>query len=379
MIFFYLLALIPIAVGGVLWIYNKRINWVEFAVGICAALLVSCVMHFAASSGVTSDIETHSGQIVSVKHYAEWVEKYDEAIYRTETYYTGSGKDRTRHSRRVFSHWSPRTRTHSEYWQAYSNIGTNYSIDHAKFNDLSNKFGGFVPVEGRRSTSEHASRMIGGDPNDYFAQNKTGWIEPVTKLVSWENRIKGAGPSAFSFRKVPENAPVYEWPENPNPWVSNRVINAPINIFKWDQLNARLGPSKRVNVIIVNFPGKSNDIVELQKAKWIGAKKNDLVLCYSSDKNGKTLWADCFSWSKSEIVKSNLKTILLENRVSDDIIPLIEAEIKKNYVLRDFEKDFSYLDIEPRPIHYFMAILIMILTQTGYWIYAHKNEFRKLS
>ena len=154
------------------------------------------------------------------------------------------------------------------------------------------------------------------------------------------------------------------------------MINAPLDVAEWDRMNSRLGPIKKVNVIIVNFGEKSNEIVELQKARWMNGKKNDICLFYGEFNGAK--WADCFGWSKSETVKSNLKTILLDNPINDGIIPLIENEISKNYELRQFEKDFAYLSIEPRGIHYFWLIFSMILTQGGYYFFAHSNQFKKI-
>jgi len=45
-----------------------------------------------------------------------------------------------------------------------------------------------------------------------MADNKTGWIQPVTKWVSFENRIKAA-PSVFSFVAVPTNINVFSYPK----------------------------------------------------------------------------------------------------------------------------------------------------------------------
>lgn len=385
MIFLYLLALVPIAIGGALWIFNHKVNLTEWIVGSVLALVTSATMHIIAARGMTDDIQTMSGQIVSARNFSAWTEYYEYAVYRTEYYtdtetYTDSkGKTRTRtvhKSRQVFDHWQPSTRYHNQHWESYSNIDTEYSIDENEYIGLRNKFNHEHPIAGKRSTSDHNSRMIAGDPNDYVLENKTGWIQPVTKLVHWTNAVKGAGPTTFSFVEVPENAPVYEWPENPNPHASNRVIGAPINTLAWDQMNAILGPKKRVNVIIINFRDKDSSIVNLQRAKWIGGKKNDLVLAYGF-KDGSVTWSECFGWTESETVKSNLKSLLMTHKIDDAIIPLVMDEIIKNYKYRDFEKDFDYLDIEPRLCHYLWTIGIMLFTQIGFYVYAIYNEWTK--
>ena len=119
----YLACLLPIFIGGVLFVLNKKIVWWEWLIGSCAGFLVAGIVHFTAFKSQTSDFETLSGQIVDCRKFSAWQEFYFEAIYKTETYTTGFGKNRQTHTRRVFSHWSPRTRWHSEYFVAYSNIG----------------------------------------------------------------------------------------------------------------------------------------------------------------------------------------------------------------------------------------------------------------
>lgn len=377
MIFFYILPLVPILIGGLLWMFTSKVNWIEWLVGSLAAFAVSGIMHFAAYSGQTDDIQMLSGQVTSLKLIPEWRERYSEAVYRTETYTTGSGKNRQTHMRRVFSHYATRYETHPEQRIATTNIENHsISLTRSKYDELRNKLGTTTSRPGSRSTSKRSSTMVSGDPYDYITDNSYKFIEPVNTIRHWTNKVKGSSPSVFSFKTVPENAPVYEWPESFDDFSTRRVIGASVSNRKWDEMNARLGPRKRVNVILINFVGKSADIAEVQRAKWIGGKKNDLVLCYS-EKNGKTLWANVFSWSNSELAKSNLSTILLENPVNDSIIPLIEEEILKNYKVRDFEKDFDYLDIQPRPIHYLIAVLVMALTQGAFWIYAYRNEHSK--
>jgi hypothetical protein len=377
-----LLALIPVIVGGVLWIHNHLVSWQQWVIGSASAFAVSGCMHAVAIHGQTRDTQTISGQIVEVRQFSAWVEFFEEAIYKTEyyteretyTYTTGSGKNsrtrtgtrNVRKSRQVFSHWSPRTRSHREHWVAYSNINTKYEIDKPKYLQIVKDFGGDNPVKGDRTTGEHSSRMIGGDPNDYLAQNKTGYVHPVTKMETWENRVKAA-PSTFSFRRLTkeQSLKVKNWPENKNPWVSDRVINAPISYMNWDQMNARLGPIKKVNAIIVK--AESPEEIELIQAKWVGGKKNDLVLAYCEN-GGIVTYTKVFGWTESEDVKSNLSEILLKNKIDDSIVPLIEKEIAANYVIKDWTK-FDYLTIDPPTWSYFVLVIVMILVQGALWYF----------
>jgi hypothetical protein len=205
--------------------------------------------------------------------------------------------------------------------------------------------------------------MIGGDPNDYYAYRKTDWIEPVTTLKRWTNKVKAA-PSVFSFIEVPTNVPVFNYPQNKDEWHSDRLLGlakGDINLFKFDCMNARIGAAKKVNIIMIGFDSSDSMLAEYQQAKYIGGKKNDIVLCYGKG------WTRVFGWTDSELVKENLQTILLKNTINDDILPLIEKEIVKNYKIKDWTQ-FDYLSVEPTTNHYIWFFIIMFVIQTTLYI-----------
>ena len=119
---------------------------------------------------------------------------------------------------------------------------------------LEKEFKHSAKEKGDRRTSEHNSRMIEGDPYDYISINKSGYIEPIVDIRSFDNRIKVA-PSVFSFIKVPQDVKVFDWPRPDNPWHTNRVLGGiakqAIPTRKWDELNAVLGPKYKVNLILI--------------------------------------------------------------------------------------------------------------------------------
>ena len=330
---------------------------------------------------MTGDMETWSGQIERVEHRPKWVERYRVAVYRTETYYTGSGENRTMSTRRVFSHYETRYDTHPEHWRAYLDFGkgadnegglfeSNYKkIGDELYNDVKSNFGGDVVISGKQPSS-HSGSVSSGDNNIYATYNEARYIYPVTKLVSFKNKIK-CSPSVFSFVEVPTNIFVFPYPENKNWMVSDRLLgnaSTDIDTTLWDQMNSRLGPVKKVNVILIGFEFDDTMIAEYQRAAWIGGKKNDLVLCYG---NG---WSRVFGWTESDLVKQNLQTILLGKPVNNDIIPLIEQEIRSNYQIKDWTK-FDYLSVEPKTSHYIWFAIMMMVTQSGLYVFFHLNQF----
>jgi len=376
----YIIALIPLIIGWIIFLVNKQITWKEWLIGSFLGFVCAGIFHIFALVGLTTDVETWSGQITKLNYYPEWVEKYKHAVYKTETYTTGSGKNRRTHTRRVFSHYETRYTTHHQSWEAFINYGTEQdtkSISQQNFIEIRTLFGDKIIKTGEQS-SRHGGHLVSGDDSIYTVENHTKFIKPATTTKYFENRIKAA-PTTFSFAKVPTNIPVYSWPENHNLFKSDRLINeSRIDILKFDQMNSRLGPSKYVNVIMINFGTNDSSIAEWQQAKWIGGKKNDLVLCYGQVKDENAKWAKVFGWTEKEICKRNLEVILLTQPIDNDILTNIEAEIKTNYVIKDWSK-FDYITIEPRPWVYPVYLIFLLLTQFGLWIWFHYNEFDKLS
>jgi len=374
MITFYFIALIPIIIGSILFMCKKTVCWQEWIGGTVCALLLSAIMHGIAFYGMTDDIECWSGKITHACHFPRWVEEYQQR--HEETYYTGSGENRKAHTRVWYT---TEHATHSEHWAAYLNYGTyneDKGISEELFNQIKVNFGNIIENGGKQWCT-HGGHYDGGDNNIYRAPNRTGYVYPVTTVRHFENRIKAA-PTLFSFVKVPTNVPVYLWPENPNWMASDRLLGvAGISPREFDLMNTRLGPIKLVNVIMINFGLKDSSIAQYQQAKFVGGKKNDLVLCYGQlNTNNVPSWSMVFGWTKDEICKRNLETILLTNPINNSIIPLIEKEIKTNYHIRDWN-EFSYISIEPPKWAYWVLIITMILSQTGFYIWAHTNEFTK--
>lgn len=389
--FFWLFSILPISIGAFLWYKDKEVVWQEWLIGCGVALFTALIFQLTATLGLTADVETWSGYGTQARQFSRWKEYYEYAVYRTETYYTTettystdskgrshSSTHQVSHTRQVFDHWEPTTRWHDPSWTLYTTLG-NYEINQEKFLYMCNKYQDNHAVPGDRTTMQHNSRMIDGDPNDYVSDNKTGWIEPVTTTKSFENRIKAA-PTVFSYSKVPTNIPVYSWPENKDPFRSDRVLGTAkshINTLKWDQLNAVLGAFKKVNLIIIGFTNQSISIANWQEAAWIGGKKNDLVICYGDEGKDKSAsWAKVFGWTEREIVKRNIESMLLETSINNDIIPLIEKEVRTNYQIKDWHK-FDYITIQPPTWSYWVYFIVVVVTQSGLYILFHDNDYYK--
>lgn len=371
---FYICALIPVLIGAFFLWRDNEVTWWEWLIGTAAAFLVAGIMNIVAVCGMTGDVETWSGQITKVSHFGRWVEEYEEDHSETTT--DSKGHSHTRH-------WTTTEHdTHPEHWVAYRDFGKDSDdadVSEDQYNDILMKFGGHSHNDGEQGCDHFSGHYIRGDRNIYSATDANGYVYPVTTTKSFENRIKAA-PTVFSFSKVPTNINVYAWPENPDWMHSDRLLGTAsvlVNHYKWDCMNTSLGSRKKVNVIMVGFGNESDDYAHYQQAKWIGGKKNDLVICFGgATKTSPAKWVYVFGWTENELVKQNLETLLLDHPVDDNLIPLISQEVAKNYVIKDWHK-FDYITIDPPAWSYWVYFIFMALTQGGLYYYFNVNEYDK--
>lgn len=364
MILAYLIACLPLPVGAYLWVKDRQVVYWEWLLGAAVGFVVAGVFHFVAIRGMTKDIETWSGRLVKTTHYPYW-----HASWTEEEEYTDA--DGNTHTRTVH-----REEDHPEHWSCTSSYGRGhqeeYSISEQDFNNYCKLFG----VKGPKAVPGYRPDFDYGDRNDYVGENHTNYTVPTHTTKNFENRVKAA-PSVFSYADVPKNVRVYEWPEGRDWRRSSRLLGtaaSDFSTYEWDCLNAHLGPSKKVNLIAVGFDTEDSSIAHWQEAKWIGGKKNDLVICYGPKQgDGTPSWVYCFGWTESELVKKNLESLFLENAPNNDLLPKIREEVSANYSIKDWSK-FDYLSVEPPGWAYVVLVLVMAATQGGFWFWAHTNE-----
>lgn len=356
----YLIALIPVLFGAGMWALNKKIALWEWAISAAAGFAAAGVFHLIAISWLTADTETWSGQVYQVVDYPRWEARWTT----TETYYTGTGKNRTAHTRIVRHH-----EVHPQHWTAKDTLQQERDISRDAYLDFHKRLGGIVRKE--KPSKEHFDC---GDPYTYHTDNTSKELIPCTAIRAFENRVK-ASRNLFKFTEVPKGVPVHPYPSNADPYHSNRLIGITgTSLLEWDKLNSRLGPTKKVNLILIGFGKQEESIAQYQESAWLRGRKNDLVLCLGGDPS-KPDWSYVFGWTESELVKRNLATTLLEKGVD---IPAIEKEVRENYSLKDWSK-FDYLSVEVPWYYYMWLMIIMAITQGGYWTWAHFNGLDKRS
>lgn len=359
MIYAYLFALLPIIGGGLAWRLKRKMVPAEWLIAAAVGLLTAFLFNCIAVCSMTADWETLSGQMTRATYHPEWVEEYETPIIVTSTDSDGNLTS-------TIVGYDTNYRTHTECWDCEDTFGRTHDISRNQYLDMISNFGG------SERWQAHKSGFYSGDPYLYIADNKEHYIYPTTKWRLFTNNVKAA-PSEFSFPPIPSSASVFEYPKNLSPWASNRLLGTAANDFnllEWDRMNSRLGPRKKVNVIAVGFRGSDsiNDTMgKLQESKWIGGKKNDLVICYGDG------WAYVFGWTEREDVKAGLKAMFLEGPIGASLIPKIEAEIERNYCIKDWTK-FDYISVKPPLWSYWILALAMFLAQGAVWFWVVRGK-----
>lgn len=360
MFLLYAIAMIPVVVGAILWVKTHKVIWWEWIVGCFIALLTSALIHFITFTTLTSDIKKISGIVNSVHHTPRWVAQWTE----TQMYTDSEGNTQTR--------TVTKRATHQARWWVETTIGK-YFIERNEYERLKTNFGQESSRLGVRRN------YYSGDRNDYYLVNSNNWREPIHDVVRWSNRIKASN-TAFSFPQVPSNVNLFDYPKHNNLFRSNRLMGearAFISLVELDRLNGTLFPSKKINIILIGFSDKeSQEIATFQESKWIGGKQNDLVICFGVNSEGKASWAYVFGWSESELAKRNIETIFLTNTIDNDILGSVRQEIMSNYQNRDWS-DFDYIAISPPLSSFVWLIVVMIITQSIFWVWCHHNDIHE--
>jgi hypothetical protein len=357
----YGIACIPIVVWFIVWIFWNKVNWIEMVAGSVISLMVAGIFHGVTYDMMTADTEVLSGQITRATFHPEWVEEYQEMHTSTSTDADGNTTTSV--------YYTTEHRTHRKYWDCDTDLGQSHNITIEFFNQIKQNFNNLT------TEKPYKSGFDGGDRNIYVSYNKTGYIYPVTMKRAFKNLLQ-CSDTVYSMPKVPKGVSVFEYPY-PSEWnKSNRLINENrISVYDFDCLNTKLGFFKHINIIMINF-GKNKDsgIAEYQRSKFLGGKKNDLVICYS--KEGVDEWAKVFSWSESELCKRNLETIILRNPINKNILNQINNEIIMNYTAKDWSK-FDYISIEPSGNAIIVYFIIVLVVQGGCFAFAFFNEIDK--
>jgi len=163
--------------------------------------------------------------------------------------------------------------------------------------------------------------------------------------------------------------------------------NALIDLNKWNtELNKDISDPdkpgktkswKQVNLIFVNVgENKPQEYGFALQDKWEGGNKNDFVVSFSMNNDGKLNWVYPFSWSESEELKLDVIDYMMNQKQIKDFIPVVDQVSKKvadKFVRKQFA-DFSYLQIDISNVATVFIWVFNIGILVGYVAYLRSEE-----
>lgn len=317
-----MLMLVPIIIGLVGLLASKgKLTVKEFICLELACLVIVGLGYGISRWTATSDTEIWSGRITGKEKNTVSCEHSYSCNCRETCSGSGSSRSCSQTCDTCYEH------SHDYDWDLYTNINSTITIDR-------------VDRQGVDMPSRWGTAFIN---------------EPVAIEHSFTNYIK-ANPKTVLTRIG--NKPIEGLPVPLNPvetydyYRVNRFLQvgyADPNARDWNwllnELNATYGPSKQVNVIVVAVKTANPDYSYLLEEKWLGGKKNDLIVLIGVPEYPKIAWVKILSWSKAENLKVELRDSIMEigsMERRNDILKATENQIRTNWQRRHM-KDFEYL------------------------------------
>jgi hypothetical protein len=357
MLNFLLLMILPLLIAfSCLFLFKKKVTWQEFAgiIGIPAVfvLIGLCCAYWAR----TTDIEVWNGSVTN-KQRNEVSCRHSYPCNCHEDC-SGSGKDQscTTVCDTCYEH------SYDVDWDIYASTGESLSID-------------TVDRQGLVMPPRWGHAYI-GEP--YASSHSyTNYI-----LANPESVLLGSKGDMEKYKALIPEYPskIYDYYRQ-DPFINMGVPNVQPLLWTWlvRDMNAKIGPMKQVNVVVILVKTDNRDYMLALKDAWVGGKKNDVVVVIGSLDGHKIEFADVMSWTPASSFKVNLK-----NRIQDigtlDERDMIVGGIKE-LTLKDFQrmhmKEYQYLmrSFQPSSAAMWWIFILSALSSIGFAIWSVLNEF----
>lgn len=211
--------------------------------------------------------------------------------------------------------------------------------------------------------------------------------DPVSLTESYINYLKASEHSLFNdsklLNKYQDRVPDYPAKVYDYHYV-DRVLLDKVDLpeaTKWNRALANmvkeLGEKYQVNTIIIFTSVLEQDYYNAVRQKWLGGKKNDVILIVGTPDFPNISWVRVLSWTDNELFKVELQDDVYDLKTittPEPIMAQMHDHITKNFVRKSM-KDFEYLkdEVSPEPQWYVIAILLALVLCGGIHYYDRRR------
>jgi hypothetical protein len=358
MIFLTLLA-IPLLIGILTFIFGRhRVTLQEFAIQVGVQVLITGMSVGIIYYKNTSDVEIYNGRVTAKQSQRVSCSHSYSCHCRTVT--TGTGKNRRTTTRCKTCYYHPFDMS----WVYNTSDNGSASVSR-------------VDSQGLKEPPRWTAIQVG---------------EPSSSMHGYENYIKASPDSLFRKQglmeryanQLPNYPKVYDY------YRIDRVLTVDVavpNLKEWNQklseINAKLNPHKQVNATLVLVKGKDHEYFDALEQRYLGGKKNDVILVVSIDRYNNIMWADVMSWTDNKALHVSLRDAVLDMKVldltqPDVLLSAVHTKISEHYAKKSME-DFKYLQssITPSLTEWIVSMLLGIFAAIGMSFYFYTNDIHE--
>lgn len=349
-------------------IWRRDVKLIEVAASCAIGILASVIVYACGMASQTTDTEIISGEVVSKdSQHVSCSHSYDCncRMVRIPQTCTGTGTNRTctgggseRKCDTCYEH------SYDVNWSVRTNIG-DFGIDRIDRQGV--------------STPPRWARVVNGDP--------------VAKTRYFTNYVKAAPESLFHAHadlvgKFDSMIPAY--PSSVYDYYRlDRAISVGVpvpDLADWNQdlslLMRKLGPQRQANVIVIFVNTADQSYLHALEGKWVGGKKNDIIVLIGTTSYPKIDWVAISSWTDKALFKVHLRDDINALQTIDRlaVMKAIETNTMATFERKQM-KDFEYLkySIEPPFWVLTLAIILGIIASLGcsYMFYRNNSSFSR--
>lgn len=340
---------IPFLIAAVAFVLDKKITWKEFLVQVAVQLVVIGLYGVCIYEYRLADTEILNGTVA--KKWTETVHCRHGYPCNCHEVCSGSGKNKScyTHCDTCYVHLYDRD------WDLTSTTGREWSIDTIDSQGLQEppRWSKVVVGEGTAETHSYTNYVL-ASPDSLFR------LQGVD-LKPYESTIPTYPSQVYDYYRLNRFLPVDTAFPDVDQW------NTQLSL-----LNGRLGPIKQANVVIVVVKGMYRDYFNALRVKWVGGKKNDIVIVFGTNDQHQIVWDDIMAWTDKQDFIVVLKDDLMKVGVLDrqKVLETIEKDVP--LFVRKPMSDYSYLRylLKPTEVELVIGLIIGILLAVGlaYWM-----------
>lgn len=210
--------------------------------------------------------------------------------------------------------------------------------------------------------------------------------EPTSLTHSYQNYIKASPDTVFRGQGDDPKEQTPSYPSNVYDYYRlDHLVQFGVSVpdaKEWNdslaQIDADLGRTKEVNVVVVLARGKPHSWFRVLERRWIGGKKNDAVVVVGTD-GAAVQWAEVMAWTDHAYFKVKLRDDILAVGSLDreKILAAIAQDTGKEYVRKPM-KDFQYLRASAAPSRgeFAVAFALSVVFSLGLtWFFEENDVF----